>query len=247
MQLQRVSRRSVADDVFEQLRDGVLSGEIGAGESLPAERALTAALGVNRQAVREALQRLAATGLIEIRHGGRTLVSDYRRSAGLELLPRLLLGPNGQIDTAVALSILELRSCLGPDVARCCAQRAEPAAIARIDRLVADMAAADDDLHALVLLDLQLWDAMVDASENIAYRLAFNTLRRTYEPIAEVLTQPLAAELRDHAGRRVVATAIAAGDETAAAAATQRLLQRGEQGIRQLLTSLAADGTGADR
>ncbi len=52
MPLQPVARSSVADAVFAQLLDGVLSGELDAGVELPAERALTQALGVNRQAVR---------------------------------------------------------------------------------------------------------------------------------------------------------------------------------------------------
>src|SRR5687768_18197671 len=114
MPLQPVLRSSVSDAVFDQLLDEVLSGGIDAGEELPAERALTEALGVNRQAVREALQRLAEAGLVEIRHGGRTRVTDYRRTSGLELLPRLLIRADGSVDTDVAMSILELRACLGP-------------------------------------------------------------------------------------------------------------------------------------
>jgi DNA-binding FadR family transcriptional regulator len=243
MPLQPVQRQSVTDAVFEQLLDEVLTGELDAGVELPAERALTEALGVNRQAVREALQRLSAAGLVEIRHGGRTRVADYRRAAGLELLPRLLLDPDGRIDGSVAASIMELRSCLGPDVTRRCAERAGAATVAQISALVEQMAAADGDLDTLAGLDLQLWDVLVDGAANIAYRLAYNSLRRTYEPIAQLLTATLADELRDHPGRRVIASAIAAGDGTAAAAATQRLLRRGEDAVRRLVDTLSEGST----
>ena len=245
MPLQPITRQSVADAVFEQLVGGVLSGELAVGEPLPAERALTETLGVNRQAVREALQRLAAAGIVEIRHGGRTLVADFRRTGGLELLPRLLLDGEGHIDAEVAVSILELRSCLGPDIARRCAERADRSTAGAIDALVDQMAAAHENLDLLVALDLQLWDALVEGAGNIAYRLAFNGLRRTYEPIATLLSQPLAEELRDHAGRRVITTAIAAGDGPAAAAAAQRLLRRGEDGLRRLLDTLASSPSDA--
>lgn len=240
MPLQRVHRQSVADAVFEQLSGEVLGGELEPGEELPAERALTTALGVNRQAVREALQRLAEAGLVEIRHGGRTRVTDYRRAAGLELLPRLLIRGDGSVDADVAVGILELRACLGPDAARRCAENADEEVRRGVAELVAQMRDAGDDLVALSALDLQLWDALVDGSGNLAYRLAFNSLRRTYEPITSVLRETFADELRDHAGRAVISAAVVAGDGPAAAAATQRLLGRGERAVRRLLHTIQA-------
>ena len=245
MPLQPVQRQSVADSVFEQLLDGVLTGEYDAGEDLPAERALVAALGVNRQAVREALQRLAQAGLVDIRHGGRTRVTDFRSAAGLDVLPRLLLTADGSIDPAVAVSIMELRGCLGPEIARRCAQRAHEQVRQAVDQLVRNMAAAGDDLAVLAQLDLQLWEALVDGSDNIAYRLAFNGLRRTYEPLAELLHSTLAEELTDHAARAQLAAAVSAGDSEAAVVAAKQLLSRGQRAVEQLLATLAAQaGTG---
>ena len=238
MPLQPVARSSVSDAVFDQLLDEVLSGEIDAGDPLPGERALTQALGVNRQAVREALQRLAEAGLVEIRHGGRTRVRDYRATAGLDLLPRLLVRGDGSVDAGVANSLMELRAALGPEVARRCAERRTDAQLRDITQLVDDMAGAEQDLEALVPLDLQFWDAVVEGADNIAYRFAFNGMRRTYEPIAALLQTTLAPELTDHAGRRVIAAAIAAGDGPAASAAAHRLLARGETAVRELLASL---------
>ena len=238
MPLQPVQRSSVADAVFDQLLDEVLSGQIDAGDPLPAERALTAALGVNRQAVREALQRLAEAGLVEIRHGGRTLVRDFRASAGLDLLPRLLVRPDGTVDADVANALMELRAGLGPDVARRCAERADAATGSRIADLTARMADAGEDLGVIAALDLQFWDAIVEGADNIAYRFAFNGMRRTYEPIAELLRQTLSPELLDHAGRGVIAAAITAGDGAAAAAGAARLLARGEAAVQQLMAAL---------
>ena len=240
MPLQPVQRQSVADAVFEQLSGEVLGGELGPGDELPAERALTQALGVNRQAVREALQRLSEAGLVEIRHGGRTRVRDYRRAAGLELLPRLLVRADGSVDSDVAAGILELRACLGPDIARRCAERARDETRHAVAELAEQMRAAGDDLEMLAALDLQLWDTLVEGAGNIAYRLAFNGLRRTYEPITSVLQSTFADELRDHAGRAVLSAAVVAGDGPAAAAAAQRLLGRGERAVRRLLDTIAA-------
>src|SRR6187455_3288888 len=91
MPLQPVVRRSVPDAVFDQVLAEVVDGGIGVGEALPSERRLAEVLGVSRPAVREALQRMAQTRLLDVRHGGSTTVRDFRRYAGLDLLPRLLV------------------------------------------------------------------------------------------------------------------------------------------------------------
>ncbi|MGX1771914.1 FadR/GntR family transcriptional regulator [Nocardia brasiliensis] len=137
MALQPVVKRSVSGDVFEQIVADVLSGELVPGATLPSERQLAEALGVSRPAVREALQRLAAAGLVSVRQGDATTVLDYRRGAGLEVLPRLLVQA-GELDPAVARSILEARLHNGPKVAELAAARAartnaEPDAAAYAD------------------------------------------------------------------------------------------------------------------
>ena len=65
MALQPVNRRSVPEDVFEQILADVLSGEMRPGEPLPSERRLAEVLGVSRPAVREALKRVAAECCID--------------------------------------------------------------------------------------------------------------------------------------------------------------------------------------
>ncbi|MGK2867361.1 MAG: FadR/GntR family transcriptional regulator, partial [Mycobacterium sp.] len=76
MALQPVNRRSVPEDVFEQIVAEVLSGEMKPGDSLPSERRLAEVLGVSRPAIREALKRLTSIGLVEIRQGDATTVRD---------------------------------------------------------------------------------------------------------------------------------------------------------------------------
>src|SRR5881397_4248520 len=125
MALQPVNRRSVPEDVFVQIVGEVLSGEMQPGETLPSERRLAEVLGVSRPAVREALKRLTAAGLVEVRQGDATTVRDFRRHAGLDLLPRLLMRA-GELDLSVVRSILETRLHNGPKVAELAALRRRP-------------------------------------------------------------------------------------------------------------------------
>ena len=203
MALQPVNRRSVPEDVFEQILADVLSGEMQPGESLPSERRLAEVLGVSRPAVREALKRVAAAGLVEVRQGDATTVRDFRRHAGLDLLPQLLLR-NGQLDVSVARSILEARLHNGPKVAELAAER-RPAGLADLlEESIAALASAEDPLeqqrHALTF-----WDHVVDGADSIAFRLMFNTLRAAYEPALPALATLMAAEVGQTQAYRTLA------------------------------------------
>ena len=227
MVLQPVNRRSVPEDVFEQILAEVLSGEMQPGESLPSERRLAEVLGVSRPAVREALKRVAAASLVEVRQGDATTVRDFRRHAGLDLLPRLLLrgGPNGQeLDVAVARSILEARLHNGPKVAVLAARRRPAGLAALLDESMRDLANDDDPVgqqrHAL-----KFWDHVVDGADSIVFRLMFNTLRAAYEPALPALATMMATEVGHIEAYRSVARAIEAGDSAAAETAARQLLE----------------------
>ncbi|WP_317627707.1 GntR family transcriptional regulator [Halotalea alkalilenta] len=73
---QRIRPRRLADEIVRELERLVLEGNFVAGERLPAERVLAERFGVSRPTLREAIQRLAAKGLLSSRQGGGTYVSS---------------------------------------------------------------------------------------------------------------------------------------------------------------------------
>lgn len=236
MALQPINRRSVPEDVFEQILADVLSGEMQPGEPLPSERRLAEVLGVSRPAVREALKRVAAAGLVEVRQGDATTVRDFRRHAGLDLLPQLLLR-NGQLDVSVARSILEARLHNGPKVAELAAQR-HPAGVADLlEESIAALESAEDPLEQQRRA-LTFWDHVVDGADSIAFRLMFNTLRAAYEPALPALATLMAAEVGQTQAYRTVARAIAAGKPDEAAAAARQLLEPATTALVAALTAL---------
>jgi len=236
MALQPVNRRSVPEDVFEQILAEVLSGEMQPGEALPSERRLAEVLAVSRPAVREALKRVAAAGLVEVRHGDATTVRDFRRHAGLDLLPRLLLR-DGEPDLAVVRSILEARLHNGPKVAELAARRRTPGLIARLTATI-DVLEADADPTGQQRHALEFWDHVVDGADSIVFRLMFNTLRAAYEPVLPALATMMAAEVGHSASYRDLAGAIAAGDPAAAEAAARRLLEPATSALTAALTAM---------
>ncbi|GAB2723934.1 FadR/GntR family transcriptional regulator [Nocardia thraciensis] len=222
MALRRIDRRTVPDTVFEQLVGEVLGGELAPGAALPAERQLAEALGVSRPTVREALQRLAHSGLVEVRQGGATTVRDFRRSAGVDLLPRLLVR-NGELDHAVLRSVLETRLIIGREVAGLAAERAGATIAADLDDAVESLAAQQEPV-AQQLEALGFWDHLVDAADSIVFRLLFNNLRSVYEPAIVALAGVMAAEVGRIDHYRALADAVVAGDGAAARRAAEGLL-----------------------
>lgn len=222
MALQPVNRRSVPEDVFDQILADVLSGEMRPGETLPSERRLAEVLGVSRPAVREALKRVSAAGLVEVRQGDATTVRDFRRHAGLDLLPQLLLRA-GDLDLSVVRSILEARLHNGPKAAELAAVRRHPGLAALLDEAVRNLESETDPVeqqrHALTF-----WDHVVDGADSIVFRLMYNSLRATYEPALPALAAVMSAEVGRPQAYQELADAITAGDPDAATKAAIDLL-----------------------
>jgi GntR family transcriptional repressor for pyruvate dehydrogenase complex len=66
----------VSEKVAGQLREVISSGVLKIGDRLPSERDLAEQMGVSRASVREALQILAAQGIVESFHGGGSVVRN---------------------------------------------------------------------------------------------------------------------------------------------------------------------------
>lgn len=236
MGLQPVNRRSVPEDVFDQIVSEVLSGGMQPGETLPSERRLAEVLGVSRPAVREALKRLSAAGLVEVRQGDSTTVRDFRRHAGLDLLPSLLLR-SGELDLAVTRSILEARLYNGPKVAELAAQRRRPELAAQLDDSIRRLEAEDDPIERQRAA-LAFWDHVVDGADSIVFRLMYNTLRAAYEPALSALATVMQSEVGQPEAYRRVADTIAAGDADGAAHAARELLEPATTALISALSRL---------
>jgi GntR family transcriptional repressor for pyruvate dehydrogenase complex len=249
----RIAKKTLSDEVFEQISDEIVRGRMAPGIQLPSERELCDALGVNRGAVREALQRLSQAGLVAISQGGGTKVLDFRRTAGLDVLDRLLFRGDGTVDLQVARGIMEMRAALAPDIARLCALRADAAHARALLEIVEAMEAAAGDAAELQTLSLRFWDVLVRGSGNIAYELSFNGLRGTYDRIRGALVHVMADEVRDLESYRSIAKAVERGDDVAAKHVAAALVEHGTHRVLELIAALesssrpsGAEGAGDD-
>jgi GntR family transcriptional regulator, transcriptional repressor for pyruvate dehydrogenase complex len=219
-------RESVSDQLFARLRDRILTGDLAAGSDLDSERDLAERFGVNRHAVREAVKRLQQAQLIEVAHGGRTRVLDWRRTAGLDLVVSLP-GVGGVVDVATAQrDTYEMRACIGADAARLCALRAPDASRAAIAEAAERFAQAGPDREALSRADIDWWRLIIEGCGNIAYLLSFNSLVGGTLAVGEMPSKQREAELLDVEAHRELARLIADRDDVGAERLARELLSR---------------------
>jgi DNA-binding FadR family transcriptional regulator len=235
MALEPVSRQSLSESVYLQLQDKIVRGELAPESALPSERALSEALAVNRGAVREAIKRLQQAGLVAVRHGGNHTICNFEEEAGLELLPSLLVDGRGRLDIEVLRSIMAMRSALAPEVAASAAEKGGEALAAKLETLLDRMRQAERDLVQLQALVFDFWKTLVAGSGNIAFRLAFNSMTKTYVQAWDAMRRPLEPELRDIGNLRAIAAAVRARDVQAARTAARRHIEIGRAAMDKAL------------
>lgn len=139
-----VTRRSLVDQVIEQMREAIASGQWRLGDRIPAEPELIGTFGVARNTVREAVRGLAHAGVLEVRHGDGTFVRARDETTGVL---RRWLAPADLLDLLVARRGLEV------EAARQAAERRTPADLAGLASSLATPAAVGPamEFHAAVV------------------------------------------------------------------------------------------------
>lgn len=241
MALHEVKTKSLADDVFRQIASQILDGTLETGTNLPAERQLAETFGVNRHVIREATKRAEQIGLVKATQGGGTKVQDFKRTAGLDALALLAeYAAEDLVGARLWRDGFEMRAAIGADLARLCAVRAD-------ERTKADLLSIAHQLKdaphgpEIVALDLSFWERMLDGADNVAYRLAYNSLIKSSQAAPEIQLKWTIEELERGDNRLPIAKAIAEGDSAAAEAAARTSLRGAIDAINVAIQSLEQD------
>lgn len=110
----------------------IVSGRMEPGEIFPPSEELAERYGVSRTVGRETTQSLSAAGLLEVRHGRRTIVNAAEHWKFLEDLVKQAISAE-QLTGELATDLFEARAVLEVAVTRMCAERADDA---HLDRLL---------------------------------------------------------------------------------------------------------------
>jgi GntR family transcriptional repressor for pyruvate dehydrogenase complex len=126
----------------------------------------------------------------------------------------------------VLRSVVEARRWIGIDVARLAASRASASQVEALVRRASDGSDPAAALPALSARYEALWRAIVEASDNLAYLLAYTSLLAAGAAAQEASHQVFESEARDLDAQAALVAAIAGGDGDRAALLADDLLSR---------------------
>ena len=169
-----------AEFAEKQLLSAIINSTYRPGEALPAERALSIALGVTRPTLRETLQRLSREGWVTIQHGKSTIVNDYLKSGGLGTLKSLVSFGNRLSDEMVS-HLLQVRSTMMPGIANWAVKQNPEDLLDYLNRAKN----LNDRPNEVAIFDWGLQMAMVNASGNPVFRMIVNDFTPIYRVLGE--------------------------------------------------------------
>jgi len=157
-----IQSQRIYEQIAIQIERRILEGELKLGEHLPSERELAEQFGVSRTAVREAVQALVEKGLVQVRPGRGTFVTNGTSQAMRRSLGRMLkiAQPEG------ARHLVEVREIFEPEIAALAALRASDEQIVALRDAVATMDGAINDGETYIEGDLDFHLALAEASQN---------------------------------------------------------------------------------
>ncbi|MDJ0781278.1 MAG: FadR/GntR family transcriptional regulator [Desulfosarcinaceae bacterium] len=160
MHFTTIHKPSAPEMVAEQILAKIRSGDLTPGSRLPAQRELAILLGVGRSSVREAINALVVTGVLEAVHGKGTFVTlDAASDAGLLTL-KAALGAGSLIELMEARELLECKT------AALAAERADSTQIAALHRILRRLAGDHADYRHFLRVDLQFHFQLAEATGN---------------------------------------------------------------------------------
>jgi GntR family transcriptional regulator, negative regulator for fad regulon and positive regulator of fabA len=202
-----------------RLVDAILHEVYPIDSVLPAERDLAIQLRVTRPTLREALQRLARDGWLEIRQGKPTRVRDYWREGSLGVLSSIVRY-SVDLPPGFVSNLLGVRLAMAPSYMRLAVKRNAQAVYEFLDPYLH----LPDEPEAYAQADWDLHCQLTILSENPIFTLILNGFAQFYIEMAQVYFQSPVARQYSRQFYQELRQAAQAQDDAAAEAVVQRVM-----------------------
>jgi GntR family transcriptional regulator, transcriptional repressor for pyruvate dehydrogenase complex len=175
-----------ADHLSTEMAQQIVDGQLLAGTVLASEKQLGSSYGMSRPHVRQALQRLAAAGLIATRHGLGSYVNTKERWNLFDPLLLEAFVQSGNL-AAIATELVELRKMVEVECCRLAGQRITASEVQELKKWLERMDETLDDAEAIAEADILFHAVIIRASRN---RFLQGIMTYLHEPLskARVLT-----------------------------------------------------------
>lgn len=170
----KIQRHRLSDQVIENLIAMITHGQLQPGDKLPPEPELMKQFGVGRSSIREAIGALELIGLLTVRPGDGTRITDstdsiQHKAAGLALIT---------IGAEKVHELVEARSELEQSIAMYAAERATASDIGDIKQRHDLLIQAREQGQSLITADLEFHASIARACHNSILMRFFSELHR---------------------------------------------------------------------
>jgi GntR family transcriptional repressor for pyruvate dehydrogenase complex len=215
---------SLADRIAASIRDDGLRP----GDRLPSARALAEQFRVAVPTLREAIRRLEAFGLVEMRHGAGIFV---RTAQPPSLLPPHALGG---LDGQALLDLLDTRLLIEPYLAEQAALSGDREQVARLEAHLEEAERyLDGDDRMLQQANMAFHAGIARCAGNTILIQVMDSLVGLYGSEQAVILALYNARQRDYHEHRAILAAIRAAD----AAGARRLMRRHLRGVKEVVAA----------
>ena len=240
-----MSSETLADELAEQLLQGILDGRYRPGAPLPPEADIAEEAGVSRLTLREAVKTLRAKNVVRVERGRGTFVNPPNRWTDLSALMRAATASRPTANAAVPRRLIEARRVIEVGAAELAAARRDHTHLDALQATLDDMraAAAGSDVESFVTADIAFHAAVLDAAGNVFLAALLDPLGRL---LVEGRHQTSAhADIRVHAieHHEAITAAIRSGSRERASEAMRAHMDQTE---RDLETYVLLSGRSGD-
>ena len=168
------NKLTLSQRIERTIENGIREKKLAIGSKLPTEREMCESFGVSRTALREALRRLSARGLITIQKGSGMYVSEIKIEDAIDTLN---LYYDLKFDKNLLAQIIEVRSIFEPEIAKLAALNRSDKDLGELKRILAEIEQCDPD------------NTQLEADLDNSFHLAIT--KATLNPIVQITMEPI--------------------------------------------------------
>ena len=179
MPINKIKQKTVVDQVMDQIKHLIASGQYKPGDKIPTEAQLAEQFGIGRSSIRQAINIFNYLGVLESKASLGTFVQERAKISTEALTWSLLLG-NDELEEMVDLRAAIELWCVIELTARISSK--DPSALKEIEKLetiVEEMenAISEKNKTKLIESDFNFHFSIIEFDENELYISLYNTLR----------------------------------------------------------------------
>jgi GntR family transcriptional regulator, transcriptional repressor for pyruvate dehydrogenase complex len=227
-------RRSLPDELTDELLTRIIDGRYPAHSALPSEGELAREAGVSRLTIREAIKTLRAKNVVRVERGRGTYVNPADQWTALEALVRASVQRQSATHPTLPERLIEARRIVEVGAAELAAARRSDKDVTQLEQHLAEMTAADEaqDVEAFVAADLAFHQTVLDAAGNGLIAALLDPLSQLLIPARQQTSE--FKDIRRHAleYHAAIFEAIGAGDPERARRAMHDHIEQTREDLR---------------